>query len=82
MVFQFLQTLVDLGVDFGRDLLIVIEIDVADMGRDGEAGGHGQAGATHFRESGAFAAENIFHLAVAVGCTAAEGIYVLTHLFS
>ena len=81
-LFELDQALVDLAVDFGRNLLLVIEVNVADLRGDGEAGGDGQSGAAHLRESGAFAAENIFHLAVAVGGTAAEGIYVLTHLFS
>ena len=59
-------------LDLGRNLVAVFEIDIADFGGDGEAGRHRQARAAHLREAGAFAAENVFHLSVAVGCTAAE----------
>ena len=44
-------------------------------------GRHGQPGARHFSQPGAFAAEHIFHLAVAVGGAAAERINVLAHLY-
>jgi len=49
---------------------------------DGEAGGHWQPGATHLGEACAFAAEDVFHLAVAVGRAAAERVYVLLLLSS
>ena len=40
-------------------------------------GGTGQSGVGHLGEARAFAAEHIFHLAVAVGLATAEGIDVL-----
>ena len=66
-------------VDLGRDLVLVLEIDVADFGRDREAGRHRQLGPAHLRQPGAFAAERIFHLSVAVGGAAAERVDVLLH---
>ena len=68
-------------IDLRRDLVAVLEIDVADFGRDGEAGRHGHAGPAHLGEPGALAAEDVFHLAVAVGCAAAKAINVVFHDF-
>ena len=76
---SFCKRFVDLLVDFLRNLVAVLEEDVADLGRDREAGRHRHAGAAHFREAGAFAAEHVFHLAVAVGRAAAERVDVLLH---
>src|ERR1019366_5739622 len=60
----------------------VIEVNIADIGGYGEAGGHRQAGAGHLRESGALTTQNVFHLAVAVGRAAAEGKNVFAHFVS
>ncbi len=82
LLFELHESLVDFLFNCFGNLLARVEIGVADLRRDGEAGGYGQPGARHLGQTGAFAAENIFHLAVAVGCAAAEGIYVLAHLLS
>ena len=61
-------------VDFGGNLLIVVEVDVADFGGDREAGRHRHAGLAHLGQAGAFAAERVFHVPVAVGRSAAERV--------
>ena len=77
---SFVKRLPDLLVDFRRDLLVVVEEDVADIGDDGESRRNRHAGAAHFREAGAFAAQRVFHRPVAVGRAAAEHVNVfLTH---
>ena len=79
-LFGLLQGLRNLRLEFGRILLAVIVVRRADFGRQGEAGGHGQADPAHFREVGPFAAEQVFLSCVAVGRAAAEKINVLgTH---
>ena len=55
-------------------------LEDADLGLNGEAGRHGQPGVGHLRQAGAFAAEHVFHLAVAVGRAAAERINVFSAL--
>ena len=77
LLFELHDGFVDLLLDFVGNFVVVLEIDVADVGGDGEARGHGQPGAGHFGQPGAFAAERIFHRAVAVGRAAAERINVL-----
>ncbi len=47
------------------------------LGLDGESRRHRQASAGHFGEACTFAAENIFHFAVAIGLAAAERVNVL-----
>ena len=49
----------------------------AGFGLDGEARRHRQAGIGHLGQAGAFAAEFVLHLAVAIGLAAAEEIDVL-----
>ena len=66
-------------VDLGEYLVAVLEIDVADFGGDREAGRHGHAGPAHLGEPGALAAEDLLHLAVAVGCAAAKAVNVGLH---
>ena len=56
-----------LGIGF-----VVGVIISADFGGDGEAGGNGQADAGHFGQVGAFAPQEGFHAAVAVGCFVAK----------
>ena len=52
------------------------EVVVARLGRDGEAGRHGQAGVGHLGQAGALAAEQVAHRGVAFGAPAAEGVDV------
>ena len=74
------QRLPDLLVHFGRNLPVVVEVDVADLGRDREAGRHRHARVAHLGEAGALAAERVFHVLVTVGSVAAERVNVfLTH---
>ena len=56
----------------GRIGALVGVVIGADLGRDGEAGGHRQADAAHLGEVGALAAEQRLHGAVAVGLLAEE----------
>ena len=51
----------------------------ADLGGDGESGGHGQAKVGHFREIRALAAKQIAHLRCALGLAIAERIDPLGH---
>ena len=77
--FEFLQRRQNLLVDLVGNLVAVLEIDVADFGRNGESGRHGHSGAAHLGEPGALAAEDVFHLAVAIGRAAAKAINVVFH---
>ena len=61
----------------GRNLLLFLVVDVADLGGDREAGRHRQARVGHLGEAGAFAAEQVLHVAVAVGFAVAEEVHVL-----
>ena len=72
----------NLLVDFLRNFVAVFEEEVADFCRDGEARRHGHAGLAHFGESRAFAAEDVFHLAVAVGRASAKRVNVFLHFES
>ena len=74
--------LVDFLLNLVGNFVAVIEVDVADVGGNGEARRDGKAGARHLGQPGAFAAEHIFHGSVAVGCSAAERINVFLHLLS
>ena len=70
----------DAGLDLRPEFLwiglFVGVIVGADFGGDGEAGRNGQADAGHFRQVGAFAAEQGLHGAVAVRFFVAEEINV------
>ena len=77
--FQLLEGVQHLLVDFGRDGELVVEVDVAHLGRNCKAGGHRQLGPAHFGQPGAFATERIFHLSIAVGGSVAERVDVLRH---
>ena len=70
----------DAGLDLRPQFLgigfFVGVIVSADFGGDGEAGRNGQADAGHFRQVGAFAAEQGLHGAVAVRFFVAEKINV------
>ena len=81
LLFELRQRREHLLVDLGGHAVLILEIDVADFGGNGEAGRHGHSRAAHFREACALAAEDIFHLAVAVGCAAAKAINVVLHDF-
>ena len=58
----------------------LLVVDVADLGGDREPGRHRQAGVGHLGEARAFAAEQVLHVAVAVGLAVAEEIDVLCSL--
>ena len=73
---KLLERGIHLAFDFGGDT-VGAHVFPASLGLDGEAGRHGQPGIGHLGEAGAFAAEVIFHLAVAVGLAAAKGVNVL-----
>ena len=60
----------------GRQGLASLEVVVAGLGRDREAGRHRQAGIRHLGEPGALAPEQVAHRAVAFGAAASEGIDV------
>src|SRR5256885_209996 len=75
-LFGLLESGFNLGFEFGRVFLVVGGIEVANLGRDGEAGWDGQADEAHLGEVGALAAEQFLHLAVALGTLAAEEVNV------
>src|ERR1700722_19730803 len=67
-------------MDLIGNLVLILEVDVADFRRDGEARRHRQVGLAHFGQPGALAAERFFHGSVTVGPTWAELIYMLFHM--
>ena len=72
-----LQGLGDLVLQLGR-VLPAVGVEVgADVGGEGEAGGHGQADVGHLGEVGALAAEQVLHVGPAVRLAAAEEVDVL-----
>jgi hypothetical protein len=77
--FEQTQGFVHLLVHLDGNLVLVREVDIADLRGDGEARRHGQLGARHFRQSRALAAENVFHLSVAVSRSVAERVDILWH---
>ena len=68
---QLLERRIHLAFDFGR-YGVVAHVFPASLGLDGEARRHGQPGIGHLGQAGAFAAQVIFHLAVAIGFAAAK----------
>ena len=78
-LFEGSQGFEHLLVDLGRHRVAVLKIHVAHLGSDGEAGRHRQPGARHFGEPGAFAAQHVFHLSIAVGGSIAEQVNVFLH---
>ncbi len=78
-LFQRLEGAEHLIVDLGGNGVVVLEVNIADFRGNGEAGRHRQLGAAHFRETGAFAAEYVFHLSITVGGSVAERVYLLLH---
>ena len=69
----------DLALQVVR-VLAVVRIEIgAHLGGDGEAGRHRKAEVGHFVQVGALAAEQVAHLRVAVGLSAAEGINPFSH---
>ena len=58
----------------GGSLPLLLVIEVAGVGGDGEPGRHRQAGVGHLGEAGALAAERVLHRAVAVGLAVAEEV--------
>ena len=80
LLFELGQRFVNLVVHFLGNFVAVLKEQRADLGRDRETGRNGHAGPAHLREAGAFAAQNVFHLAVAVGCAATERVNVFLHM--
>ena len=67
------QVVLDLAPQPGRELT-ALEIAVADVGGDGEAGRDGNAERGHLGEPGAFAAEHVLHGRGAIGAALAEEV--------
>ena len=65
--------------EIGRVGLVVGVEKGADLGGDGEPGGHGQAERGHLVQVRALAAEQVLHFAAALGAFGAEGIDPLRH---
>ena len=80
--FEFFESFQNLIVNLFRNAVVIFEVDVADFGGDGESRRHGNSGAGHFGKSGAFAAQDIFHGAVAIGVAGSEAINVFSHFCS
>ena len=78
-LFQGAEGFQHLLVDLRRNGVVVVEIDVADFGRNGESGRHRQLGPAHFGKPGALAAERVFHLPVTVGGSVAERVDMFVH---
>ena len=74
------QRLLDLRLQVLRVTLVVGVVVHADRGRDGEAGGHGQAEIGHLGEVGALAAEQVAQTGLALSLAAAERIDPLAGL--
>ena len=67
-------------VDFRRNLPVVVEVDVTDLGGHGEARRYGQFRVAHLGEVCALATENVFHVLITLGAISAERVNVfLTH---
>ena len=73
------QGVLDLGLQLGRVLVVVVVVVGADLGGEGEAGRHGQADVGHLGEVGALAAEEVLHVGPAFRLAAAEEVDVLAH---
>ncbi len=73
--FQALEGSMHLGVDLRAQR--AAHVFAAGFGLNGESGRHGQSGIGHLRQPGAFAAQGVFHAAVAVGRAAAEEVNIL-----
>jgi len=73
------QVLVDLGLETGRVVAVVLVEFGADFGGDGEPGRHRQADAGHLRQVGSLAAQQILHVATPFGNPIAEEIDILCH---
>ncbi len=69
------QRFFHLAVHFFRHR-VVAHVFATSLGLDGEARRNGEASVRHLGEPGAFAAENVFHLAVAIGLASAEEVHV------
>ena len=78
--FQLGQRLVHLAIDIGRQS--AAHVFPAGLRLNGESRRHGQPGIGHLGQSGAFAAEHLFHLAVAISLAAAEKVNVLGCAFA
>ena len=75
-LFQSHQRFFHLAIDFGRNTGTAHVLATC-LGLNGEAGRHGKPGVGHLGEAGAFAAQFVFHLAIAVGLAVAKEVHVL-----
>jgi len=66
-------------LESGRKLVVMLVIVNAGLGADGEAGRHRDADVGHLGQVGALAAENIFHRGVAFGAAGGERVNVFSH---
>ena len=65
--------------DIRGRLVAAVKVKPTGGSYDGKAGRNRQAGIGHFRQASAFAAQDVFHRAIAVGLTASKKINVLLH---
>ncbi len=79
--FEFRQCSEHLPIDLVGNAIGVLEINVADLRRNGESGRHRNTSPAHLGQASALAAENVLHLAIAVGLAGAEAINVVLHDF-
>ena len=73
---QLRQRLVHLAINFFRHAAASHVLPTS-LGLNRKSRRHGQSGIRHLGQSGAFAAEHLLHLAVAVGLAAAEEVNIL-----
>ena len=73
------ESRLDLAFQLRRIGAVMRVVIGADLGRDREAGRHGQAEIGHLGEVGALAAEEVAHARLALGLAVAEGVDPLRH---
>ena len=74
-LFQALEGRVHLVVDLRIER--TAHVFATGFGLDGESGRDGKACVGHFGQAGAFAAQHVFHAAVAIGSAAAKEVHIL-----
>ncbi len=72
-----LELLLDLPLELRRVLPVVLVELGADLGGDGESRRDRQADGGHFRQVGTLAAQQVFHVALALGFPVAEKVHIL-----
>src|SRR5205823_2910173 len=78
-LFELRESAMDLLIYFFRNLIAVFEEEVADLRRDGEPWRHRDTGFAHFGQTSALPAEDVPHLAVALGTTGSKRVNVFLH---